>query len=166
MRLREREPRSVVSACRTTDATVGLQLEEMREHRSLRERPGLLRIVGVDLGNEVRRRALLLPERAEDLPLALRTMTDVFVELLRHAEDRWAVARIDRARVELAETPQRPQIGGEVAVRRVDEARSPSQHGVAREQGALLRNEKRHRVARVPRRVERDDGQLADRELL
>src|SRR6185436_18221328 len=79
---------------------VRLELEEVREQRTLRPAPEVGLHVGVDEGYEVRRAARLAAERREHLRLALEPVGDQRAQAANGGALRRAVRREEQRRLE------------------------------------------------------------------
>jgi hypothetical protein len=113
-----------------------MELQQVCGHRSSRQLVDVRRVLAVDGLNEFLDRSRSVCERREDLALAHRSMLDVVVELPRRIEHDGPVSRIDRPRIKLLHPVERTQIRYEVALWRVDNARSATEHRIAGEQGS------------------------------
>src|SRR5512132_1899616 len=90
-------------------------------------------------------------------------MLQVLLQLPRAIERDGAVTRVDDARGQLPHPPERAKVGREVALGRVDDARSPPENRVSGEQRAVPFLEVRDVVGAVAGRGDRGQRQLTSR---
>ncbi len=129
------------------------ELQQVSQHGPGGCRMELLRVLGVDTGDQVLGCGGPFLERDQDLPLPVLAVLHIFPELVRRGPHGRPVTRIDDPRFHGEQSGEGPHVGGHVAVRWVDHARAPPQDEVPGEQGTRLRLVEDEVVARVPRRV-------------
>src|SRR5204863_1314942 len=92
-------PRPRGCGARLRHATLGLELEEVRGHRSGGELLHIRRMIRVDPLDEGLDGPVAGGEAGEDLLLALGPVSEVLAELGLRVEDDRTVTRIDRSRI-------------------------------------------------------------------
>src|SRR5438128_7415051 len=136
------------------DAPFRLQLLQMGQHRPPRHVVERLGDVDVDLGHEIGDLARPLGQGLEDLVLPFDAVGDVLGQDRLGLLEDVAVAGAEPGQAPLAEPLQRLEVGGHVAVGRVDDGGRARQNGVAGEEDPLLLEEEAEVVGGVAGGVE------------
>ncbi len=106
------------------------------------------------------------PQGVHNLAFTIEPMRPVLPELGGSIRHHRPMPGEDRARVQLQHPLERREIGHEVAVGRIDEARPAAEHGVTGDERPLRRDGEGHVVGAVARRVHGDDVGIARHEPL
>lgn len=126
----------------------------------------LFRVVAVDRGNQLGRRAGAVAQTLQHLSFAQLAVVEVLLELGRSLPNGRPVSGKQDAGSELPHGSKGAEVVGQAALRRIDHARSPPQHGVSCEQQTELGLVEDRVVGRVSRGVDGVEPRLARSEHL
>ena len=137
------------------------EVVELGAHAELGGRPEPLVDVGIDAAYDVHRLHRSARQRIPDLVEPLGPVREVLLDDRKRLVEHRAVAGPDRLDLlllrEVAQPPQRPEIGAELPVRVRHHRRTAPEHGVAGEHRPVRRHHEAQRVAGVARGADHPD---------